>query len=183
MRVALLAFLALLVLLVLVAWPSWIAAAGDGSTDLSITAPATVDPGQEFTVSATLLEHSVPLAGRELVFVRHASFGALELARAVTDAFGNAAVSASIPSPGTSLVSVEFAGDAGLRASVATATIVVVGVEPPPPDFTAILSVGVVVAAVVGSVWACYAFVLAQLLAIRQEGRPANRRRGIKEDR
>lgn len=169
------AILVLVVLLGVVAWSSWTAAAGDGSTELSITAPATVDAGEEFSVSATLREHGVPLAGRELVFVRHASFGALEIARAVTDALGNAAVSVSVPSRGTTLVSVEFAGDAQLRPNVATATIVVVGVEPPPPDFTAILSVGVVVAAVVGSVWACYAFVFTQLLGIRREGRLADR--------
>jgi len=176
MRAARLAFVVLLVLPGIVALPSWIAAASDGSTELSISAPATVDADQEFSVSATFREHGVPLAGRELVFVRHASFGALEIARAITDALGNAAVSVSIPSQGTSLVSVEFAGDALLRPNVATATIVVVGVEPPPPDFLAILSVGVVVAAVVGSVWACYAFVFTQLLGIRREGRLADRR-------
>lgn len=157
-------------LLLLVALPGD-ARASDGLTEISLSAPPRVDVDGAFVLSAFLNEHSTPLAQRELVFLRKTTFGELEIARATTDSFGLAAATVSLPSPGTYVFAVAFAGEGTLRSSVVTATVIVVGPPPPMPDFLAFLSVGAVAAVVVGSVWGCYAFVLTQLWEIRREGR------------
>jgi len=157
-------------LLLLVALPSD-ARASDGSTEISLSAPPRVDVDEEFMLAASLHEHAIPLALRELVFLRKTTFGELELARAATDSSGFASVTGSLPSPGTYVFAVAFAGEGTLRSSVVTSTVIVVGPPPPMPDFLAFVSAGIVVAVVVGSVWGCYAFVLTQLWEIRREGR------------
>ena len=155
----------------------------DGSTELSIEPPEAASPGLEFVVSAILREHGAPLPSRELVFARETTFGAIEVGRATTDSVGRAGVVLSVSSPGPVVLLVTFEGDGTLRASAATSTVLVGGGSAPGPDYTAVLLVGAIVAVVVGSVWACYAFVVVQIWEIRAEGRRAAAGRGREVDR
>lgn len=146
------------------------AGASDGSTTLSLSAPNQVDVQKQFALTAVLLEHTVPLPDQELVFSRETTFGAIEVGRALTDSIGTATVTVSLPSSGTYVFTVAFAGNVTLRSSLSTSTVVAAGPAPPAPDFLPLLAIGVVAAVVVGSVWGCYAFVLTQLWEIRKDG-------------
>jgi len=159
-------------------------AASDGSTELFIEVPEAVSLGEEFTVSAVLREHATGLPGHELVFTRGTLYGSIEIGRQITDADGRASVEVSISSGGRVVLSVSFGGEGVLRSSRAASALAVGGAAPPGPDFVSILFVGAVVAATIGVVWACYAFVLVQLWEIRHEGRrPAEGHGRNKTDR
>ncbi len=129
--------------------------------------------GGEMVLRATLLDDAGnPLPGEPIVFELETTFGWLELGRRFTNADGQATLEYVPSGAGPLTFRARFLGGTGVTTvgpsgDVATAIVTERPLESPLPVAAGI---AVVVAAVVGSIWAAYAFVLLELRAIRTDG-------------
>lgn len=171
--------LLILVALILLAWappsvaaPRSLAPRGVEPTELHPHAPADIAVGSSNEISAILHDAAteIGLPGENLTFTLQTTFGWLPLKTATTDAKGTAYLDYDPVAPGKYTIRVAFDGDAAYAPSNASVTVVAsAGPTSPPPLLSAGPTIILVIAAVVGGVWATYGFVAFQVLGIRAD--------------
>jgi plastocyanin len=147
-------------------------AAGD-PTAIDAVTPSALVAGIESTLVATLRDTatSTPVGGANLSFSEQTTFGWLLLGNATTNAQGEAGVTYEPAYNGTYTVVIAYAGDGSYAPTNTTLTLTVFAASAPPaPPIPADRLIVFVILAVVGCVWATYAFVAWQILGIRSVG-------------
>ncbi len=179
MRRLMLAALALLVLLLIfvpsahAAGPLPRSAAGVDPTRVEAAVPASLVAGTPTALTATLRDTATngTVGGAALTFSEKTTFGWLLLGNKSTDSQGEASVPYEPVANGTYTIVVSYPGNASYAPSNATLALNVLAAStPPPPAMPADQLIVFVILAVVGGVWATYAFVGFQILGIRSIG-------------
>lgn len=155
------------------------AAMGVQPTELHPSAPAHIGVGVSNLITAILHDAvtEIGLPGQNLSFSVRTSFGWLLLKQATTDAQGKGYLDYDPVSPGNDTIQVAYAGNGVYAPCNATVSVVALaGPATPPPFLTTDRAIVLVILAVVGGVWATYAFVAIQVLGIRED-RPEPERR------
>lgn len=178
MRRAVLAIAVLLLLLALT--PAIVAASPSGPvpaavdpTAIEAVTPSALVAGVETTLVATLRDTatSAPIGGANLSFREQTTFGWLVLGNATTNAQGEAGVYYEPVYNGTYTIVIAYSGDGSYAPTNTTLSLMVLaGPSPPPSLIPPDLLIVFVILAVVGGVWATYAFVGVQILGIRSIG-------------
>ena len=168
-----------LLAIILLAWAPPSAAAPPSVTPQSVEptelhphAPADISVGSSNEISAILHDAAteIGLPGENLTFSLRTSFGWLPLKTTLTDARGTAYLDYDPVAPGNYTIQVVFGGDAAYAPSNASVTVVAIaGPTSPPPLLSSGQTIILVIAAVVGGVWATYGFVAFQVLGIRAD--------------
>jgi plastocyanin len=147
--------------------------AASDPTAIDAVTPSVLVAGFETTLVATLQDtaSSTAVAGATLTFSEQTTFGWLPLGNATTNGQGEAGVTYEPVYNGTYTIVVAYAGNASYAPSNTTLTLTVfAAAAPPPPPIPADRLIVFVILAVVGGVWATYAFVAWQILGIRSVG-------------
>ncbi len=153
--------------------PSPPSPAAADSTAIEFVTPSSLVAGIPTTLVVTLRDTatSAPVAGGELSFQQETTFGWLPLGNVTTNGQGEAGVTWEPVANGTYTVTVAYAGNATYTPANRTLSLSVVGASsPPPPLLTPDRLIALIVAAVVGGVWATYGFVAFQVVGIRTAG-------------
>ena len=176
-RLALAATLLVLLLTLLpavaAAFPPSPAPTAADPTAIEAVSPSALVAGVPTTLVATLRDTatSSPVGGANLTFAEETTFGWLVLGNVTTNAQGEAGVGYEPVYNGTYTVVVSYAGDGSHAPSNATLSLMVLAASsPPPPLIPTDRLIVFVILAVVGGVWATYAFVGLQILGIRSIG-------------
>ncbi len=170
------AFLLLLVALlpaVAATLPPTAAPASADPTAIEAVTPSAIVAGVPVTLVATLRDTATatPVGGANLTFVQPTEFGSLVLGNVTTNAQGEGGIQYEPAHNGTFTIVISFDGNASYAPTNTTLSLNVLAAStPPPPLIPSDLVIAVVIVAVVGSVWATYAFVGAQILGIRSIG-------------
>lgn len=122
----------------------------------------------------------VPVAGRTVSLHERTTFGRLLLDEGVTDRNGEAEHLITPAGSGELTLVADFAGDADYATANVTVTLRVAAGPPTVPSFPVTAVIVGVVAAVVGSVWASYAFVGVQVYRISRAEKMQSAREGRK---
>lgn len=178
MRRAILAVAILLLVLLLApsvaaAIPSAPSPAASDPTAIEVATPPAIVAGVQTTLVATLRDTAAgtAVAGANLTFAEKTTFGWLVLGNGTTNAQGEAGVVYEPAHNGTYTIVISFAGDAGYAPANTTLSLTVLAADSTaPPPFPSETIIVFVILAVVGSVWATYAFVGLQILGIRSVG-------------
>ncbi|MFA5861356.1 MAG: NrfD/PsrC family molybdoenzyme membrane anchor subunit [Candidatus Thermoplasmatota archaeon] len=180
--VTVLSVIALMILAI--ALPAFaVGASGDTAPSASVPRPVltilptdTATPGVNTTLVAQLRDADTlsPLEGRTVSFSMQTTFGWRPLGSNESDEGGNVTLVYMPAWPGAFTVGASFAGDSTYGVTTALSTLVVSAPQPAPegpitPGGLASLTV----IAVIGAVWATYAFVAWQILAIKREEGPS----------
>lgn len=148
-------------------------------TELHPHAPADISVGTTNEISAILHDSltEIGLADENLTFSVQTTFGWLLLKSTVTDAKGTAYLDYDPVAPGTYVIQVAFAGNTAYAPSNASVTVAAVaGPASPPPILPTSSAMILIIAGVVGGVWATYGFVVTQVLGIRADPPEADRK-------
>lgn len=176
-RLLVLAFAAVLLLVALLpaaaASPAGPSPASTDPTAILAVTPSELVAGIPTTLVATLRDTATgnPVGNATLSFSERTTFGWLLLGNDTTNAEGEAGVAYEPVYNGTYTIDIAYAGDAGFAPTNTTLALTVLAAgSPPSPGFPAELIIVLVVIAVVGGVWATYAFVAWEILGIRDIG-------------
>ncbi len=175
-----LAFTASLLFLLLALLPAAAAVTGPmpsptavDPTHIDVVTPSALAAGVQTTLVATLRDTatSSPVGGANLSFAEQTTFGWLVLGNVTTNGQGEGGVQYEPVYNGTYTIVVSYPGDANYAPTNTTMTLTVLGSAPPPPPVLPPDRLIVfVIIAIVGGVWATYAFVGMQILGIRGIG-------------
>lgn len=160
--------------------PSTPATGGLEPTELHPYAPSELAVGTSNAISAVLHDKvtEIGLAGENLTFLLQTKFGWLFLKESITDSHGSAYLVYDPMATGSYTIKVSFDGNAAYAPSNASVTVQAVAEPASPvlPLLPATPTIVGIILAVVGGVWATYAFVAVQVLGIRSD-KPADDRR------
>ncbi len=152
--------------------PSPSPAAAD-PTAIEATTPSALVAGVTTTLVVTVRDTATgtPVGGANLTFSEKTTFGWLVLGTVTANAQGEGGVQYEPASSGSYSIVVAYDGDASHAPANTTLSLTVLAASSPPPPFlTPDRVIVLVILAVVGGVWATYAFVGVQILGIRGIG-------------
>ena len=147
--------------------------ASAAATAIQVVTPPALVAGVETTLVATLRDTAAgtPIGRANLTFSEKTTFGWLVLGNVTTNAQGEGGVPYEPVYNGTYTIVVSYAGNESYAPTNATLALTVLAASsPPPPGIPTDTLIVFVVIAVVGGVWATYAFVGLQILGIRSVG-------------